>query len=184
MLSIIFNTSDFLAHVALIIEEENMKKYENTYQVWYGLLINYTCITLIYFQNIAINPTLFCKNSFCEGFLLDVTWLQGFAPIDSEVRHWCWAMRTGTQSAFQFPSKVFSLVQVLGSGLGFIHIRLGKSFFMHFVHGDIFILEQKRPSPNCCHKAGSTQLLHCNYRYIYINNSKGLGDSNIFFKNF
>lgn len=115
MLSIIFNTSDFLAHVALIIEEENMKKYENTYQVWYGLLINYTCITLIYFQNIAINPTLFCKNSFCEGFLLDVTWLQGFAPIDSEVRHWCWAMRTGTQSAFQFPSKVFSWVQVLAS---------------------------------------------------------------------
>ncbi len=35
-LSIIFNTSDFWAHVALIIEEE---KYENTYQVWYGLLI-------------------------------------------------------------------------------------------------------------------------------------------------
>ena len=66
-------------------------------------------------------------------------------------------IRPSLQSAFQFIPKVFNGVEVraLCRSVTFFHNDLSKSFLYgsHFVHGS-----RKGPSPNCCHKVGSTEL--------------------------
>jgi hypothetical protein len=46
----------------------------------------------------------------------------------SEVRHWCWRIRPGSQSVFQFMSKVFDFVEVraLCRPVKFFHTDLYK----------------------------------------------------------
>lgn len=57
---------------------------------------------------------------------------------DTSVRHWCWAMRSGPQSAFQFIPNVFSGVQVwfLCGSVKFFPNRDNQIFLSrsHFVH--------------------------------------------------
>jgi hypothetical protein len=66
----------------------------------------------------------------------------------SEVGHWCWAIRTGLQSAFQFIPKVFDVVEVraLCRPVKFFHTDLDKLFLYGpcFVYGGIVMLKQER----------------------------------------
>jgi hypothetical protein len=63
----------------------------------------------------------------------------------SEVEHWCWAIRPGSQSAFQFIPKVFDGfdVRALGRPVKFIHIDLDKPFRygLRFVHNGFLLTE-------------------------------------------
>ena len=76
----------------------------------------------------------------------------------SEVGHWCWAIRPGSQSAFQFIPKVFDGIEAraLCRPVKFFHADLDKPFLYRscFVHRGIV---RKGPSPNCYHKFGSTE---------------------------
>ena len=69
----------------------------------------------------------------------------------SEVGHWCWAFRPGSQSAFQFIPKVFDGVEVraLCRPVKFFHTHLDKPLLCgpYFVHGGIVILKQERAFP-------------------------------------
>ena len=57
----------------------------------------------------------------------------------SEVGHWCWAIRGGSQSTFQFIQKVFDgvVVRTLCRPVKFFHTDLDKPFLYgpRFVHG-------------------------------------------------
>ena len=83
-------------------------------------------------------------------------------PKEHEVGHWCWAIRPGSQSAFQFIPKVFNEVEVraLCRPVKFFHTDLDKPFLYGHcsMHRGIVMLKQERAFPNCCHKVGSTQL--------------------------
>ena len=80
----------------------------------------------------------------------------------SEVGHWCWGIRPGSQSALQFIPKVFDGVEVsaLCRPVKFFHTDLNKPFLYgpRFVHGGVVMLNRKRPSQNCFHKVGSAEL--------------------------
>ena len=69
----------------------------------------------------------------------------------SEVRHWCWAIRPGSHSAFQFIPKVFDGVEVrsLCRSVKFFHSGLNKPFLYipRFVHNGIVLLKQERAFP-------------------------------------
>ena len=60
-------------------------------------------------------------------------------------RRWCWVIRPGSQSAFQFIPKLINAVEVraLCRPVKFFHTNLNKPFLYgpRFVHGGIFILE-------------------------------------------
>ena len=74
----------------------------------------------------------------------------------TEVGHWCWAIRSGTQSAFQFILKVFDGVEVraLCRPIKFFHTDLDKPFLYgpRFVHGGIVMLKQERDVPKLATK--------------------------------
>ena len=118
-------------------------------------------------------PPLLLKQSplFWEDFPLDVrTLLQGLLLFShksiSEVGHWCWVIRPGSQLVFQFIPKVFDGVEVraLCRPVEFFHTELNKPFLYgpRFGHGALSCWNRKGPSPNCCHKIGSTE------SYIYL----------------
>ena len=67
----------------------------------------------------------------------------------SEVGHLCWAIRTGSQSAFQFIPKLFDGVEVraLWRPVKFFQPDLDKAFLCgtRFVHGGIVTQERAFP---------------------------------------
>ena len=69
----------------------------------------------------------------------------------SEVRHRCWAIRPGSQSAFQLSPKVFDGVEVraLCRQVKFFHHDLDKPFLYRprFVHRGTVMLKQERAFP-------------------------------------
>jgi hypothetical protein len=71
-------------------------------------------------------------------------------------------IRPGSLSVFQFIPKVLDGVEVrdLCRPVKFFHTNLDKPFLYEprFVHRGIVMLNRKGPSPNCCHKVGSTEL--------------------------
>jgi hypothetical protein len=99
----------------------------------------------------------------------------------SEVRHWCWAIRPGSQLAFQLIQKVFNGVEVraLCRPVKFLHTDLDKTFLYgpRFVHEGIVIQKQERGFPKLLprstesfrmssaadHYSSSTKLYSCHY---------------------
>jgi hypothetical protein len=73
------------------------------------------------------------------------------ASGSSEVGHWCWAIRPGSQSVFQLISKMFDGVEVraLCRPVKFFHTSVNKPFLYgpRFVYGGIVILKQERAFP-------------------------------------
>ena len=69
-----------------------------------------------------------------------------------------WAIMPGSQTLFQFIPKVLEVL-ALCRPVKFFHTNLVKRFLYgpRFVHSGIVMLKQERPSPNCCHKVGSTE---------------------------
>jgi hypothetical protein len=69
----------------------------------------------------------------------------------SDVGHWCWVNRPGSQLAFKFIPKVFNGVEVraLCSPVKFFHTYLNKLFLYRptFVHGGVVMLKQERAFP-------------------------------------
>lgn len=70
----------------------------------------------------------------------------------------------GSQSTFQFILNVVSGVEILAlcRSLKFHHTKLFKLclYGLCFVHRGIFMLEQEKGLPNCCHKVRSRRCLH------------------------
>lgn len=63
----------------------------------------------------------------------------------SEVRHWCWVMCLGSQSAFQFIPKVFGELYIWAL-CGIVKILLEILVCMDLTLSTIFLPEQKRAS--------------------------------------
>lgn len=67
----------------------------------------------------------------------------------SEVGHWCWAIRSGSQSAFQLIPVVLGGVEVSPRcrPIKFPHTKPGKKAFLYkrgFVHSDVVTVKQRR----------------------------------------
>ena len=75
------------------------------------------------------------------------------------VRNWCWLIRPGSQSAFQFIPKVFDRVEVkaLRRPIKFFHTKL----FLYgpcVVHRGIVLLKRQRAFPQTVTTVGTTEL--------------------------
>jgi hypothetical protein len=98
-----------------------------------------------------------CYNSLhSSGFPLVVgTLLRGPASIQPQAhywgRHWCWPIRPGSQSGFQFIPKVFDgfEVRALCMPVKFFHTVLDKPFLYGpcFIHGVIVMLKHESAFP-------------------------------------
>ena len=105
--------------------------------------------------NMELVPSLYCSSgkTFHENMLEHCC--RDLIPFShkriSEVGHWCWAIRSGSQSAFQFILKVFDGVDVraLCGPVKFFHTDLDSPFLYgpHFVHRGIVMLKQERAFP-------------------------------------
>jgi hypothetical protein len=75
----------------------------------------------------------------------------------SEVRHWCWAIRPGSQSAFKLFPKVFDEdeVRALCRPVKFFHTDLDMDLTL--CTGAFSCWNRKGPPPICCHKVGCTK---------------------------
>ena len=80
----------------------------------------------------------------------------------SEVRHWCWAIRPGSQSAFQFIPNVFNGLRsgccAGQSSSSTPTLRNDFSMDLALCTGALSCWNRKQPSSNCCQKVGSTEL--------------------------
>ena len=85
----------------------------------------------------------------------------------SGVGHWCWAIRPGSQSAFQFIPKVINVVEIraMCKPIMFFHTDLEKNPFLYGPHwrwtGAFSCWNRKGPSPNCCLKLEAHNRLEC-----------------------
>jgi hypothetical protein len=114
---------------------------------------------------------LCCYNSLHssgEGFPLNVgTLLQGdLLPFShkciSEVGHWCWAIRPGSQSQCFNSSQrcLMGLRSGMCAGQLSSYEPISTNHFcmdLALCTGALSCWNRKEPSPNCCHKGGSTE---------------------------
>ena len=78
----------------------------------------------------------------------------------SEVGHWCWVIRPDSHSAFQFIPRVFDRVHwghgsVQASQV--LQHQSQQNISVFTCTGALWCWNGKGPSPNCCHKVGSTE---------------------------
>ena len=78
---------------------------------------------------------------------------------NSEVGNWCWRIRPGSQSAFQFIP--MELRSGLSAGQSTSSTPISTNYFcmdLALCTGELSCWNRKGPSPNCCHKFGGTEL--------------------------
>jgi hypothetical protein len=103
---------------------------------------------------------LCCYNSFPSSGCGDL--LPFSHKSISEVGHWCFAIRAGLQSTFQCIPNLFDVVKVraLCRSVKFFHTPISTNHFcmdLALCMGELSCWNRTGPSPNHCHKFGSTE---------------------------
>ncbi len=86
----------------------------------------------------------------------------------SEVQHWCWVIRPGLQSVFQFIPNVFSGVEftALCRPIKFFHAKLRKPlpYGPGVVHWEMSCWNSERPHSNCLEAHCWSVILFCSIK--------------------
>lgn len=87
--------------------------------------------------------------------------------ICSQVGDWCWGIRSGSESAFQFILKVFDGVEVsaLCRAVNFSTLNWEKHLFMGYVHGGVVWFKQEKVFHKLLQQSGN-QTMWLKYHFV------------------